>query len=130
MKKRIIVIVFVVLLVGVGALVYFGQWQSQRGELYYSGTIEATNSNLAFQASGRVITVAVREGYAVKKDQLLAELDPTEFQSKKDQAQANYTRSIQTRDQLTTTLNIYKTTLPADVVRAGANVTSATGRHG
>ena len=75
MKKKIIITVFLILLVGVGALVYFGQWQSQRGELYYSGTIEATNSNLAFQTSGRVTCVAVREGYAVKKDQLLAEID-------------------------------------------------------
>jgi len=125
MKKRVIIIVFAVLLVGVGSLVYFGQWQSQRGELYYSGTIEATNSNLAFQVSGRVINVAVREGYAVKKDQLLAELDPTEFQSKKEQAQANHARSINTRDQLATILHIYKSTLPADVVRAETNVTSA-----
>ncbi len=125
MKKRIIIIVFVVLLVGVGSLVYFGQWQSQRGELYYSGTIEATNSNLAFQVSGRVINVAVREGNAVKKDQLLAELEPTEFQSKKEQAQANHARSIKTRDQLATMLNIYKSTLPADVVRAETSVTSA-----
>jgi HlyD family secretion protein len=125
MKKRIIFVVFVVLLIGVGSLVYFGQWQFQRGELYYSGTIEATNSNLAFQASGRVINVAVREGNAVKKDQLLAELDPTEFQSKKEQAQANHARSINTRDQLATMLNIYKRTLPADVVRAETNVTSA-----
>jgi HlyD family secretion protein len=125
MKKRIIIIVFVVLLVGVGSLVYFGQWQSQRGELYYSGTIEATNSNLAFQVSGRVINVAVREGNAVKKDQLLAELDPTEFQSKKEQAQANHSRSINTRDQMATILNIYKSTLPADVVRAETSVTSA-----
>jgi HlyD family secretion protein len=125
MKKRIIIIVFVVLLVGVGSLVYFGQWQSQRGELYYSGTIEATNSNLAFQVSGRVINVAVREGNAVKKDQLLAELDPTEFQSKKEQAQANHSRSINARDQMATILNIYKSTLPADVVRAETSVTSA-----
>ncbi|HET6460700.1 MAG TPA: HlyD family efflux transporter periplasmic adaptor subunit [Syntrophales bacterium] len=125
MKKRIIIIVFVVLLVGVGSLVYFGQWQSQRGELYYSGTIEATNSNLAFQVSGRVINVAVREGYAIKKDQLLAELDPTEFQSKKEQAQANLDRSIKTKDQMMTLLGIYKSTLPADVVRAETNVTSA-----
>ncbi len=125
MKKRIIIIVFVILLVGVGTLVYFGQWQSQRGELYYSGTIEATNSNLAFQVSGRVINVAVREGNAVKKDQLLAEIDPTELQTKRDQAQANLDRSIKTKDQQTTLLGIYKNTLPADVVRAETNVTSA-----
>ena len=124
-KKRIIIVVFLILLAGVGGLVYYGQWQSQRGELYYSGTIEATSSNLAFQVNGRVINVAVREGYAVKKDQLLAELDPTELQAKRDQAHANMERAIKTRDQLTTMLGIYKSTLPADVVRAETNVTSA-----
>jgi HlyD family secretion protein len=125
MKKKIIVAVFVVLFLGVGALVYFGQWQTKRGDLYYSGTIEATQSNLAFQANGRVITVAVREGQAVIKDQFLAELDPSELRSRKDQAEANLERSIKTQDQLATLLSIYKTTLPADVTRAEASVASA-----
>ena len=124
-KRRIIIIGFVTLLIGVGSLVYFGQWQSQRGEYYYSGTIEATQSNLAFQASGRVVTIAVREGQAVTKDQLLAELDPSELQSRKDQAEANLDRSIKTQDQMATLLSIYKTTLPADVERAEAIVASA-----
>jgi HlyD family secretion protein len=125
MKKKIIIIVFVILLLGVGALVYFGQWQSQRGDLYYSGTIEAIQSNLSFQVNGRVINVAVREGQAVIKDQLLAELDPAELQSRKDQAEASLDRSIKTQDQMATLLSIYKTTLPADVERAEANITSA-----
>jgi HlyD family secretion protein len=124
MKKKIIIIGFVILLIGVGSLVYFGQWQSQRGEHYYSGTLEAIQSNLAFQASGRVVAIAVREGQAVTKDQLLAELDPSELQSRKDQAEASLDRSINTQDQIATLLSIYKTTLPADVVRAEANVAS------
>jgi len=123
--KKIIIIAFLILLMGVGSLVYFGQWRSQRGELHYSGTIEATDSNLAFQASGRVISVAVREGYAVTKGQLLAELDPAELRSRKEQAEANLDRSIKMQDQLATLLSIYKSTLPADVARAEANVTSA-----
>lgn len=125
MRKKIIVAVFIALLLGVGALVYFGKWQTQRGELYYSGTIEATQSNLAFQVSGRVTNVAVREGQAVTQDQLLAELEPSELKSRKDQAEANLERSIKSQDQLATLLSIYKTTLPADVVRAEASVTSA-----
>jgi HlyD family secretion protein len=124
-KKKILIIVFVLLLAGVGALVYFGQWQSQRGEMYYSGTIEATQANLAFQVNGRVVNVAVREGHVVTKNQLLAELDPAELQSRKDQAEANLDRSIKTREQLTTLLSIYKNTLPADVARAEATIASA-----
>ena len=125
MKKKILIIVFVLLLAGVGALVYFGQWQSQRSEMYYSGTIEATQANLAFQVSGRVVNVAVREGHVVTKNQLLAELEPAELQSRKDQAEANLDRSIKTREQLSTLLSIYKNTLPADVARSEANMTSA-----
>jgi HlyD family secretion protein len=125
MRKKIILAVFIALLLGVGALVYFGKWQTQRGELYYSGTIEATQSNLAFQVNGRVTNVAVREGQAVTKDQLLAELEPSELKSRKDQAEANLERSIKSQDQLATLLSIYKTTLPADVARAEASVSSA-----
>lgn len=86
MKKRVIIIVFVVLFIGVGSFVYFGQWKTKNNELYYSGTIEATESNLAFQASGRVLNVLAREGQAVEKGQLLAELDRMEYQSRLDQA--------------------------------------------
>jgi len=125
MRKKIIIAVFVVLLLGVGALVYFGKWQTQRGELYYSGTIEAIQSNLAFQVNGRVTNVAVQEGQAVTKDQLLAELEPSELKSRKDQAEANLEKSIKSHDQLATLLSIYKTTLPADVARAEASIASA-----
>ena len=54
MKKRLILIGFLALLLGVGGLVYWGQRKEGLTELYYSGTIEATQANLAFQVSGRV----------------------------------------------------------------------------
>lgn len=123
MKK--IIIVFIVLLTVVGSLVYFKQRQTRQAELCYSGTIEATEANLAFQASGRVINVAVEEGHAVEKGQLLAELDSAEFRSLKEQAEANLEKSVKTQGQLATVLSIYKNTLPADVARAQANVTIA-----
>jgi HlyD family secretion protein len=122
---RKIVIVFIVLLTVVGSLVYFKQRQTRQDKLCYSGTIEATEANLAFQASGRVINVAVEEGHAVEKGQLLAELDSAEFRSLKEQAEANLEKSVKTQDQLATVLSIYKNTLPADVARAQANVTIA-----
>ena len=57
MKKRIILLVFLILLFGVSALVYFGQRNEQLQEHYYSGTIEATQADLSFQINGRVIDV-------------------------------------------------------------------------
>lgn len=121
-KKRIVIAVFLVLLIGVGALVYWGQWRNQRQELSYSGTIEATNANLAFQAPGRVVRVAVKEGEAVAKDQVLAELDPSELKARQDQAKANLERARSVQAQTGTVHGIYRETLPADVLRAEANL--------
>jgi len=121
-KKRIVIAIFLALLVGVGTLVYWGQWRNQRQELSYSGTIEATNANLAFQAPGRVVRVAVKEGETVAKDQVLAELDPSELKARQDQAKANLERSLRVQEQAGTMQSLYRETLPADVLRAEANL--------
>jgi len=106
----------------VGLLVYYGQWNVRRGELYYSGTVEATQSRLAFQAGGRVLAVEVREGQAVAKDQLLAELDPAEPRSRLVQAKANLDKSLRNQEQAETLLKVYEKTLPAEETRAAAGV--------
>lgn len=124
-KKRIIVIAFAVLLLGVGAFVYYGQWKNRSGELYYSGTIESTNSELSFQVAGRVVQVFVDEGQAVKKEQVLAALDPSEYQANVDQAKATLTRTEGNLRQMKTFLEINRKTLPAEVTRAEAGVSSA-----
>jgi HlyD family secretion protein len=121
LKKRIIII-FIVLLVGVGLLVYYGQRKVREGELYYSGTIEATQSHLAFQTGGRVLNVLVKEGQAVKENQLLAELDPAELRSRLEQATANLDKSLKTREQAEAQLKVTEMTLPAEVARAEAGV--------
>ena len=80
-RKRIAIIVFLLLLCGVGLLVYLGQRERKQGELFYSGTIEATQPNLAFQAGGRVTHVFAWEGPAVAAGQVLAELDRSESEA-------------------------------------------------
>lgn len=118
-------VVFFVLLIGVGSLVYYGQWKTQHRDLYFSGTIEATTANLSFQAAGRVLHVAVNEGQNVTKDQVLASLDRSEFQARYEQAKATLDRSLRNQDQLSTMLEIYDKTLPAEVARAEAGAASA-----
>jgi HlyD family secretion protein len=124
-KKRIIIIVFIVLLVGVSAMVYFAQQRARNGGMYYSGTIEAIQSNLAFQAAGHVAIIQAEEGRAVKKGQVLAELDPEEFQARLDQAKAGLDKALLAKEQLKELLAIYTNTLPDDVKRAEANVSIA-----
>ena len=122
MKKRFIIIIFAALLLGVGLLVFFGQRNVQLSELYYSGTIEATKSELAFQVSGRVVNVLAAEGEGVEKEQLLAELDRSEFEARREQAEASLEASRKNLDRLELVLEITQRVLPAEVERAEASV--------
>jgi len=120
LKKRLILIIFLALLLGVGSLVYWGQRKERSRELYYSGTIEATQANLAFQVSGRVKDVFFDEGQAVEKNQLLAVLEPEEFIAQRDQAQADLIRSQENLKQLETLLELNRKVLPSEVDKAEA----------
>ena len=122
MKKRLILVVFLVLLFGVGAMVYWGQRAERLAELYYSGTIEATQANLAFQVNGRVSTVFFDEGQAVEKNQMLAVLDQEEFKARRDQARSDWVRSQENLKQLETLLELNRQILPAEVERVKAAV--------
>jgi HlyD family secretion protein len=122
LNKRLILIVFLVLLFGVGALVYRGQYAERSAELYYSGTIEATDANLAFQVSGRVKTVFFDEGQAVEKNQVLAVLDQEEFKAQRDQARSEWLRSRENLKQLETLLELNRKVLPTEVEKAKAAV--------
>ena len=120
MRKRLILGLFLLLLLGVGGLVYWGQYRLRSAELYYSGTIEATQSNLAFQVSGRVQEVLTDEGRMAQTAEVLAVLDRSEFTALRDQALANLQRSEQNLRQLETVLEVNRAVLPAEVDRAAA----------
>lgn len=122
MKKRLIVIVFLVLLVGVGTFVYFGQRNAQVRELYYSGTIEAKRAELSFQVSGRIVELLVDEGQFVERNQMLAALDQSEYQARYEQATANLESATKNVQRAETVLGVYRETLPDEVARAEAGV--------
>jgi len=117
-KKKLILAGVLTLLVGVGLLVFWGQYRERSADLYYSGTLESIQSNLSFQVSGRVRQVNLDEGQMVKADQCIAELEPEEFLARLNQARANMNQAIENRKQLEITLEIYQNTLPAEVSRA------------
>jgi HlyD family secretion protein len=121
LKRKIIPIVFIILLVGVGGLVYRGQQRERTAELYYSGTIEATEANIAFQVSGRVRDVPVDEGRAVKAGDVLAVLAQEEFVARRNQSRANLEKQQKTLSQLEAALEVNRRVLPAEVERAEAS---------
>jgi HlyD family secretion protein len=83
----------VVAAVLVGALVVAAAWAlARRGGndagLMASGTVEATEADLGFQAGGRIAEVLVREGETVAAGALLARLDAAEAAARRAAAQA------------------------------------------
>jgi len=124
LKKVIILTIFLVLFVGVAALVFYGQWRQKTAQIYYSGTIDATESNLAFEVNGRVQKVLVDDGRQAEKGQLLAELDRDEFESRRAQAEANVKQAQENLDKLKVMLSLYNETLPDQVSRARSNVSA------
>ena len=125
-KKRVIIVVFVLLLAGVAALVYLGQQRARQADLAYSGTIEAaTISELSFQVQGRVSRVLVSEGQRVEMGRVLAELDRGEFEAARQQARAGLERAQKSVKQLEAVLEVNRRVLPADVTRAEAGAANA-----
>ena len=122
MKKRVVVIVFVFLLLVVAFLVYRGQRKNHKKAIYYSGTIEATSAELAFQVSGRVKEVFIDEGEFIEKGGIMARLDSTEFEARARQAEANLLAALRNLQRSELSLQMAKETLPAEVDRAEAGV--------
>jgi len=121
-KKKIIILVFLILLLGVGSLIYFGQRKVGEKELFYSGTIEATEADLSFQVSGRITRIFAHEGETVDTGQILAEIDKAEFQSRFEQAKANFELADKNYSRGKLAFEIAQKTLPLEVKRAEAGV--------
>lgn len=59
--------------------------------LQYPGKVKAAQDiNLAFRVSGTIHKIHVKDGSAVRQGQLLAELDPTDYQVQLDATEAEY----------------------------------------
>ena len=53
-----------------------------------SGTIECTQVQVAPQVAGRIAKLPPQEGTALKKGDLVAQLDPTDYELKRDESRA------------------------------------------
>jgi HlyD family secretion protein len=86
-RKRILTIVAVVVVVAVALYLVFRP-RGGGGAVEASGTVEATDAQLGFQAAGRIDTILVHEGDQVRAGQELARLDQTELEARRAQAAA------------------------------------------
>lgn len=81
--------VAVLILAAVAVSVYaIVRSRGDNSQLAASGTVEATEAGLGFQAAGRIATIRVNEGDRVKRGDTLAVLDRTELLAREAQAVA------------------------------------------
>jgi len=85
---RRVIAVAVAAVVGAALWAAFGRDRGRDHVLSASGTVEATEARVGFQASGRIETIGAREGDAVKAGAVLAELDRAETEARRQQASA------------------------------------------
>ena len=76
------------------AVVAWQAWQAYErrgtaGQLFGSGSIEATEVDIAPKITGRVVTLAAAEGDTVHAGQVLVRLDDRDLRAQVDQARAN-----------------------------------------
>ena len=88
MNKKLVAVPVVLIAVAAGAWWVLRDHGVAPGELVLHGNIDIRQIDLAFNASGRIDQVLVREGDRVAKGQLLARLDTTRLQLALAQAEA------------------------------------------
>lgn len=116
--KRFLPLILVLLVVS--ALYWWShQNQGPRTRLTYSGVVEATTVECAFEIAGTVQDVKVQEGQEVKKGQLLAQLDRRTWETQLAQAQAR-AGAAKARYELLRNGN-----RPSDIAQAAARLEAA-----
>ena len=101
--KRIWIVAAILLLIAAGStFVYFRlQPEPQPGQLIYgSGRIEADEVRIAPEVPGRLVENRRREGEAVRAGELIARIDPVDFELQASQASAQLTASRRSASQI------------------------------
>jgi multidrug resistance efflux pump len=87
---RMIIMIALVVVVGLGAWYYFGRSAAAAsGTLTASGTVETTEISVSPETSGRIIDIKVQEGDVVKAGDVLFRLDDTLQQAQRNVSAAS-----------------------------------------
>jgi len=96
MKRWLAGILIGIGMVGWVSYFYLGHQTVTPSSIKVSGNIEATEVNLGFKISGRIVQISVREGDWVEKGKVIARLDDEDLRQRFELAQATL-RSSQAR---------------------------------
>lgn len=127
MKKPLrIVIVLAVLAAGVAAFLHFRNGAKDNPNIIrLSGNIELTQVDIAFKAPGRLAVLQVTEGAAVKKGDVLAQIDRAATQGQKVREQAGLESATGQLAQTITAVQFQQETTDSDLELRRADVRAA-----
>jgi len=117
-KKFIIIGVIIVICIAIFLVSRLSN-KHEEGVIVLSGNVEATEANIGFKLSGRVVELLVDEGYKVKKGDILARLDNAELASIVTQNRASL------QEALTRLAELRAGSRTQEIEQARANVSSA-----
>ena len=118
-NRRSIVIIVVLLLV-VGAIFFY--WRSTFTEDTDDAQVDGNLYQVSSRITGHVIKVYVDDNQTVQAGQLLAEIDPTDYQVALDQAEANLASAKAQYVQATTNVPITRTNTGTNVTTSASDV--------
>lgn len=119
LSTKILIPVLVGILLGVGLWWGLREGRGAERPLEASGTVEATESDLGFQASGRILGIGPEEGDDVVEGEEVARLDHRELEAARDAADARLeTARAQLRE-------LRRGSRPGEVARARAALAAA-----
>jgi HlyD family secretion protein len=123
MKKKVLIPVLGLVLVGVAAALIFRNGKgSDNGKIILSGNIELTEVNVAFKTAGRLIERTVDEGDTVKPGQIIARLDRDQLLRQREQAAAALASARAQLAQSQTAASWQRETLTADLAQRRADL--------
>jgi len=121
--RKFLIIGLVLLLVIAAAYFY---WRSTFSEDTDDAQIDGNLYQISARVSGQVVKVDVDDNQTVQAGQLIAEIDPTDYQVALDQAQANLASAQADYAQATTNVPITEVSVGTSVATSGSDVKGST----
>ena len=107
MKKKIIALVLIILIAGLCIFFYKANKKDTSNELTLFGNIEIRQVDLSFQVSGLVSKLLKEEGDTVKKGELVAVMDESDYNANFKKAEAEVERTLATQKDAVDKYNRY-----------------------
>ena len=107
MKKKIIALVLIILIAGLCIYFYKANKKETSNELTLFGNIEIRQIDLSFQVPGLVSKLLKEEGDTVKKGELIAVMDESDYDANFKKAEAEVERTIAIQKDATDKYNRY-----------------------